>query len=142
MYLLKYRQTDGAIVGSWSANTEDLLVPNIVAGDPTHAYLLAVSDVLPSVLQERWWIDDEMLVAKTVVQLTATPNPFVADGTNACWITVAPFHPCTVLLEGEGFALTEDDPQLLLTSAQPHTWEVRLQPQAQLWATPIVVEAQ
>ena len=142
MMVVKYATDGGKVLAVIQSTVPDLLQAQVRDDEPGMGYLMAETEASLAELVERWHIEAEQLMPKTVVRLTATPNPFVADGTSACWITVAPFHPCTVSLGGEPFVLTEEDPQLLLTSAQPHTWEVQLEPETQLWASPIVVEAQ
>lgn len=141
MYLLKYRLTDGLIVGTWSANTEELLVPNIVDEDPLYGYLLSTSTVSPRDLQERHWVDEDTLETKTESTLAATPNPFDADGIDECDVTVTPFVPCTLLVNGSPNVLTTEDQILVLTAEAPVSLVITMAPLASHWADPITVEA-
>jgi hypothetical protein len=141
VYLLKYRLTDGAIVSSWSANTAELLEPNIVAGDPTYGYLLEESGLTPRQLTERCFVQDGAMQVKTEVTLSATPPTFLADGVASSSITVTPFVPCTVRIAGVPYALTAGDQAVILTADLPQVFPVDLAPHATVWAEPTSVEA-
>ena len=80
MVLLQYAKTDGRICGVFRSTSPELLEGQAHAANDTYGYVLAATDDTNDVLQTRWWIEDETLVAKTAVRLTATPNPFVAVG--------------------------------------------------------------
>lgn len=138
--LIKYVLIDGLIRGVWSASVEEQLTPQIVGDDPDFGYLiLAGSD--QQALQEQYLIVEGALVTKPPVTLTASPNPFTADGVAVCTITVTPFLPCTVLVQGIPYALDAGDPAFLLTTDVPTVFQVSLPHQAACWGTPILVEA-
>lgn len=139
--LLKYARTDGRIQGMWESIVPDLLAAQMVADDPVSAFVMVETDLSPRDLQLDHFVQDETLVAKTVLTLTATPNPFTADGTTVCTVTVAPFVACTLLVDGTPVALTEADPDVELTSDVPHVFQVVLVPMTAYRADPMTVEA-
>jgi hypothetical protein len=138
--LAKYYLTDGLIRGMWSASVADQLTPQIVPDDPDFGYLiLEGSD--QQALQEQYVIVDGALVTKPAVTLTASPTPFQADGVEVCTITVTPFVPCTVLVQGIPYALDVEDPAVLLTTDVPTLFEISVPHQAACWGAPMLVEA-
>jgi len=140
-FLVKHRLTDGAIVSLWEATPPTLLDSQIVLDDGTHGYLFLVTDVPLLEVLEGHYIRQQMLLPKTVLTLTAAPATFPADGVSECRVSVAPFVPCTLLVQGEAVSLTTDDPVLVLTADTPQTFYVALDPQAAYRAEPLIVEA-
>ena len=144
--LLKYALSDGLITGLWNSNTPALLEAQRIPGDPTYGYA-AVSDrsplgqLGPEVIQERWAVPAGVPTPKATHTLTASPNPFDADGVAVCSITLSPFVACTLLVNGTPYALTTGDQTLALTSDTPLLFRVVLAPLASAWAPPITVEA-
>ena len=138
--LAKYHGTDGLIRGVWNANNVETLSAQVVEDDPEFGYLvLADQDTLA--LQEQYVVVDGALAAKPQVTLTATPNPFPANGSSVCTISVTPFVACTVLVNLTPYALVSEDPALLLTSDVPAVFQVSLAHQAACWGAPLTVEA-
>jgi hypothetical protein len=138
--LAHYQRSDGLILGLWSANTEALLLAQVVEGDPVHGYLL-VPDQDRAVLQEQYLVSASGLIAKPAVTLHATPSPFPADGSSVCTVSVVPFMPCTVLVDTTPYTLVSEDPVLLLTADAPTLFHISLPHQAACWGAPITVEA-
>jgi hypothetical protein len=144
--LLQYRRSDGSLVGVWEGPATYLEV-QIVADDPTYGYLPLAEDhpesaTLPSQLLDAWAVQEGLLVAKQALTLHAAPNPFVADGSAVCLVTVQPFAVCTLLVNGTPIELTLEDTTLELTSDVPTTFTIGLQPMATHWAAPLTVEAE
>lgn len=138
--LVKYHLTDGLIRGVWSATVVEHLTPQVVEDDPDFGYLIAEGSDQQA-LQVQYLIVDGVLVTKPPVTLTATPNPFAADGEAVCTITVDPFVPCTVLVDTTPYALVAEDPALLLTAEVPAVFTISLSHQAACWGSAIRVEA-
>jgi hypothetical protein len=82
------------------------------------------------------------LTAKTASAITASPNPFTADGVTECSITLDPFAACTLVVNGTTYALTDEDQTLVLTSDVPATFLVELEWLRTHWADPITVIAE
>ncbi len=138
--LAHYQRSDGLILGLWIANTEALLLAQVVEGDPVHGYLL-VPDQDRAVLQEQYLVSASGLIPKPAVTLHASPSPFPADGSSVCTVSVVPFVPCTVLVDTIPYALVSEDPTLLLTADAPTLFQISLPHQAACWGSPITVEA-
>lgn len=144
--LLKHQLTDGLIVGIWQSNSTALAQAQIVNDDPLYGYMLLsdlhhLNEIPQEQIQERWYISGTQTRAKTECTITATPNPFTADGTTVCSITVSPFVACTLMVNQEPYDLTTEDAILSLTSDTPMPFTVLLASQAQMWASPLLVEA-
>ena len=139
--LLRYRLTDGTITGCWEG------IPAYLEAqvDTTDSAVGYVEDVVADVplpwLFERWRIVEEIVTAKAEVALLAAPAPFAADGTTVCLVTVQPFVPCTVLVNGTPIALTLEDTTLEMTAEVPAIFTIALQPIATHWAPPMTIEA-
>jgi hypothetical protein len=141
MVLLQYRLSDGGLQGTWTSSTLANLQAQIVPNDPTYGYLATNVEISQQVLLADYYAPDGVLTAKIVLTLTATPSPFVADGIAVCSVTVSPFVPCTLLVDGDEVALTAEDPTLELTSDVPHVFQLSLAPVAAYRAEAITVEA-
>lgn len=140
--LLQYRLDDGTITGRWEATTWTLLNAQIVPDDPTYGYYKGEDLVGIGVLHEQYYISEGgTLTEKTVLTLTALPTPFSADGVMRCEVSVTPFVPCTLLVDGTALQLTAEDPVLELTADDPHRFQIGLLPVAGVRADPLVVEA-
>jgi hypothetical protein len=141
MYLVKYQRSDGLIVGLWSANMLELLEPNRVLDDPLYGYVTYSSPASPHEVEEQSRVTAGAVVPKTAATITCTPATFAADGVAEAVITVTPFAPCTLLVDGQGQVLTTGDPILQLTSDIPHIFQLALAPHAEIWAPARTVEA-
>jgi hypothetical protein len=140
--LIKYALADGSIRATWSTDLASLLEAQRDTTDTTHGYLRQDTDMDMALLAERFWVQEAQLVPKTQLTLTAVPSPFPADGATRCHVSVSPFLPCTLLVEGVAYTLTEADPVLELTADARHTFVVALAPMATAWADLLMVEAQ
>jgi hypothetical protein len=138
--LAQYHRTDGLIQGTWSANTTTTLQAQIVPDDPTFGYLI-VADQDARVMQEQYVVANGILTPKPEVILQAVSNPFSADGTSICTISVVPFVPCTVLIDTTPYQLVPEDQTILLTSDVPRVFHVSLPHQAACWGASLTVEA-
>jgi len=141
MMLIKYRHTDGAIRGTWSTDLESLLRHQMQGDDPAHGYLMQAEDIDVGLVSDRYYVTGERLTPKTALTLTADPTMFPADGRTVCRVTVTPFVPCTLLVDGQPLALTPGDSVLELTAQAAHTFFIALDPMVTAWAEPIAVEA-
>jgi len=139
--LLKYERSTGAIRGIFESGVTGMLEAQIVPDDPDWGYLRHDTALTAEALQREWYVHEDLLVAKTVLTLTATPSPFAADAVTVCTVTVDPFVPCTVLVDGVPYALIEEDPTLALTSDVPHRFQIALAPMAAYMADPVTAEA-
>lgn len=144
--LLQYVRATGAIHGLWESSVAAHLQAQMVADDPVYAYLemeagAPEADLPTEEVLTGWYVADATLRKKAVLTITALPPIFAADGQTECLLTVAPCVPCTLLVHGVPYVLTEDDPVLVLTSDVPETFDVRLQPMARYRAEPLRVEA-
>ena len=128
--LVKYLLADGGIVGTWDCPVLEVLEAQIVADDPEYGYSLETSVEQPEQLQAGFFYQDGALTPKTVLTLTATPEPFPADGVTQCHVSVSPFVPCTLVVDGTSYALVPADTDLELTSNVPRTFQVTLAPMA------------
>jgi hypothetical protein len=140
--LLKYRTADGGIVATWEASPASLLDAQRGQEDPLHGYVQLETAREGSEVGATSYVAAGALRPKRQVILTAVPNPFPRGVGHGCHITVTPFEPCTVLLDGVPYALTEDDQVLELSSEEPHTFTLTLGAMAQVRAEPLSVEAQ
>lgn len=143
--VLQYRLSDGSLSGLWEG-AESYLLAQVVEDDPTFGYLLLTDDhpavaLTTTVILERWAVVADVLTEKVVLEITAAPTPFAADGLEECLITVDPFVECTLLVNGAPMALTTGDATLGLTSDVPATFMLALQPMVTHWAAPLTVEA-
>jgi hypothetical protein len=140
--LAKYLLATGAIVGVWESNTEALIEAQRVEEDVVYGYLAVdLTDVGNQALQDGWYVHEELLLEKNELTLSATPSPFTADGVEVCTISVTPFVPCVLLVNGTPLEVSEGDEDITLTADVPETFVVVLEPLAAYWATPLTVEA-
>ena len=140
--LCKYLRATGAIVGVWESNTMALVDAQTVVDDPTYGYIATSEPLSATDLQLSYYIvGNETVTAKTELTLSATPSPFAADGVEVCVISVTPFVPCTLVINGTPAVLTEGDETVSLTAEVPETFVVTLEPMATHWANPLTVEA-
>jgi hypothetical protein len=141
--LIAYAVADGLIHGVWeTANTNvELLIAQVDRSIEGRGYLVDTSGLAASVLTTEYYIVDSNLVGKTPLTITATPNPFAADGFAVCQVSVTPFVECTLLVDGVPYALTAGDTTVELTSDVPHTFQITLAQIAPYRADPVTVEA-
>jgi hypothetical protein len=141
--LIAYAVADGLIQGVWeTANTTvELLIAQVDRSIAGRGYLVDTSGLSALALTTDYYILDNTPTAKTVLTITATPNPFNADGFAVCQISVTPFVECTLLVDGVPYTVTDGDPDIALTSDVPHTFQVRLSHIAPYRADPLTVEA-
>jgi len=140
--LLLYSATDGRIVGCWQSNPATLLPAQMEHSGATALYALTDTELSPTEILSDYYWKDGALVAKEVLMLTADPNPFQANGVSICAMTVSPFAPCTLNVNGTLQALTVEDQVLELTSNSPQTFVISLEPQGPYKADGLTVEAQ
>jgi hypothetical protein len=138
--LATYHRSDGLIRGVWSANNAATLAAQVIEDDPEYGYLI-VDDQDVQVLQEQYVVVEGALAAKPSVTLSGFPNPFAADGTATCSVTVTPFVACTVLVDTAPYALVPEDRHLLLTAEVPMVFHLSLPHQAACWGASLTVEA-
>lgn len=143
--IVQYRLSDGGLVGFWEgpAGYLDAQVP---AEDATHGYVvLDETDELATMpsqaLLAHYYVQEDMLVEKIAFTITATPNPFDADGETECAVTVVPFVACTLLVNGESVALTDADPVLEIVTETPEIFVIAVAPMVTHRADQITVEA-
>jgi len=141
MPLLKYGLDTGAIAAVIQGSSLALTQAQMVPEDATYGYLLTEDEHDPRTWQEQYAIVDGDVSPKTALTITATPNPFAADGVGTCAITVTPFQACTLLVNGTPYTLVEEDATVLLTSDVPATFAVSLAADVTAWALPLTVEA-
>ena len=101
MMVLKYRRGDGTIAAGFTSTVPELLRAQIVEDDPDFGYVHEEVDRTLGELYEHYHVHEGVLVRKPVGQFVATPNPFPADGTSPCEVTIEPFVPCTLLVNRE-----------------------------------------
>lgn len=139
--LVHYSKPAGHILGVWQADPTTLLTSQANADSPTQGYALTDTEVpMRQILSDYVW-QDGALVAKTAVTLVAEPSAFAADGTSECSVTIEPFVPCTLLIDGQPLVLTQEDPIVVLTADAPHTFQVQLMAPAPCRAADLTVEA-
>jgi hypothetical protein len=139
--LLKYTLSDGQVVGCFTSDHQEMLAAQVVIDDPVYGYILTDPEI-PAEEQTHHDVVEEAIVAKLPVVLTATPNPFTADGVAECTITADPFVPCWLRVNTEEpVELTYDDPTLALTADVPALFTVTMVPRPGYWADTLIVEA-
>ncbi len=139
--LIKYRHSDGGIVGVWTASPASHLVAQIPTEDAAHGYLLHDATEDPGSLEMTSYVHEELLLTKQALTLTANVPTFAADGMAECAITVEPFVPCDVVVNGAVVPLTAEDPTLVLTADIPTVFTIALAPMVAYRADPVTVEA-
>lgn len=122
-----------------SASDEALMLLQV---PPSGQALLPVATAPTAVTFLQYVVVDGALVQKTAMTITAISSPFPPDGVTECAVTVSPFVACTLLVNGTPYALTTEDPTLILTSDVPATFHVSLAWMPTHWANPITVLAQ
>jgi hypothetical protein len=135
----------GRIVSVWQAIPAAWLDSQTPQGEPPPVARQFDVDLDPREVLMAYYVLGATLTAKAVLTLTATPNPFPADGVTVCQVSVTPFVPCTVLVETTTpLALTEADPLGEVTTTTPGPIQITLQPMTQYRADPpiLIVEAQ
>lgn len=133
---------DGRIEGAWDGTSVEILQAQIPTEDVAHGYLL-VEAPEASALEylQRYAVIGGVPVLAEVLTLAAQPNPFAADGVTVSTVTLTPFVPCDLLVDGTPYRLVEDDPVLELTSDTPQLFVITMAPQAAYRAEPLRVEA-
>lgn len=145
--LLHYELSTGTITAVVTSNTLALLEAQEGApGGPGVATLLLpvddpVSHLQAQEVQEQWYVVQGEVQQRASLLLTAMPTPFAANGTEVCVVAIAPFVPCTVLVNDTPYPLTEPDPTIEITSTVPAFFAIRLMPLAGYWAESTVAEA-
>jgi hypothetical protein len=139
--LVKYLLSTGRIAGVWESNTTALLDGQRDDTDPTYGYLLLTESVPTQELESTWYVLDGVLTAKTTLVLSADPAPFAADGVTVCTVSVSPFVPCTLRVNGTPLDVSAGDEVVTLTADVPETFTVTLAPMAAYQAAPLTIEA-
>jgi hypothetical protein len=139
--VVRARKTTGQIEGVYRSSDATVLEAQATIVEATHDYLLVETEASDQVLQSRYYIQGGALTPKTEVTITANPMQFVGDGVATSNITVTPFAPCTLLVNGTPTALTAEDQVLELSSTVPQLFLITLNAQADLWGDAITVEA-
>jgi hypothetical protein len=134
-----YDLVTGAIVGEQNASSVELLAAQSV---PTGTGAVLVEAGMGIDEREGWVVADGVLVAKTQAVVVADTNPFAADGVTVCGVTLHPFVPCMLLVNGTPYALTEEDPTLEITSDVAMTFAISLAWHPTHWAAPLTVIAE
>jgi len=138
-YGLIYDTATGRPLQYMTASAESLLLAQI----PPSGQALLPLDVVPTLETfERMVLVQGELIAKTAAMLTASPNPFPADGVTECTVTLVPFVPCTLRVNGTAYDLTPADPTLVLTSDAAMTFTITLDWLPTHWAAPLTVVAE
>lgn len=123
LYGVIYSIADGRPWQYMTASAERLLLQQV----PPEGYALLPVEAPPSPdTFSRMAVVQGELVAKTETVITATPNPFAADGVTECMVSLTPFVPCTLRVNGTPYALTVEDPALVITSDEPRTFTLTL----------------
>jgi hypothetical protein len=141
MLLVKYVPASGVILAVWESTAAALLDAHREPAESGIGYLLSHAGVSAREMAQRWYVVDGVAIPKAVVTLTATPSPFAADGVATCTVSVTPFVPCTLRVDGRDLALTEADQTLVLTAEAPWQFRITVQPTPDIWAAPLFVEA-
>jgi len=141
MLQIQYRVSDGFIQSLWDANPPSLLLSQDTSTDPAYTTALVDSTLSPTMIFEGYYMQDGVMVEKLMLTLTATPNPFPANGVTECQVTVTPFVPCTLLVDNQPMTLAASDPVLEITASTPHTFVISLEPMAAYRAATITAEA-
>lgn len=140
---IHYALADGQIEQLYEANMLEFLdwqTHGEASGALTVLDPIAVS---PALIMERYYVDlaTLTLTPKAVATLSASLNPFPADGLTICSVTLVPFAPCTLRVNEQDVTLSPEDPTLALTSEVARRFRITFVPQAQLWADTLTVEA-
>lgn len=139
MQLIHYLKATGEIMGVYTADLREHLEANR-RDDATHGSLL-LEAAIPPMDHEQFAVVDGAVIAKQALTIVANPAPFPADGQTPCQITVEPFAPCMLLVNGEQVTLSASDPMLLLTADAPQQFVIQLVAMTGRWAAPLTVEA-
>jgi hypothetical protein len=142
MLLVQYRSSDGLITSAWDANPPTLLLSQESGTDPDFATALFDTTLPPTMLFEGYYVQDGALVEKLALTLGAAPNPFPADGVTVCQVSVTPFVPCTLVVDGQASAVSGADPILELTASAAHVFVISLEPMGPYSALTLFAEAQ
>jgi hypothetical protein len=139
LYGLIYDTTTGQPLQYMSASAESLLLIQV---PPAGQGLLPLEEAPAPETFTRMVLVAGELVEKTAAVITASPNPFIADGVSECAVTLTPFVPCTLRVGGVAYSLTTEDPVLVLTSESAATFRIVMEWLPTHWADPIVVSAE
>lgn len=137
--LVKYVRETGAIVGLFESEQPEVLDYQRLL-DPAAAYLLLEHAILPTE-QLQYDVCEGQVCRKALLVIQAEPSSFPAEGDAVSLLTVAPFVPCTLRVDGTHYALTDEDAILALTAEVPHLFQIELAPMPGYWASPILVRA-
>lgn len=134
-----YDTTSGRLTSLYEASSAAVVAQQFA---PSGEDLLVVETPLSIGVLDRYVITEAGVTAKTAATLTASQNPFVPDGVASCAVSLDPFVPCTVLVNSVPYALTAEDPTLVLTADVPTRLTISLEWHPTHWASPITVLAQ
>jgi len=139
--LVKYVKETGLIRGAFMSDKVSLLERQQQADADTYGYLLLNTELEVDTL-DHYEIRGGELRPKTQLLLTASANPWPADGTTETTITVSPFVAVTLEVEGQKVELTSAEDPLVLTVDVPQTLLIRLKPMRGYWAEPLTLHAE
>lgn len=109
---------------------------------PDGQAVLVADGTIDRTTLEQFQVVGGALLEKTPVLLSASLNPFPADGISECVISMTPFVPCTLLLNTTPYPLTLTDPTFVMTSEQAGRWTVTLAWHPTHWAAPLLLTAE
>jgi hypothetical protein len=136
---LLYTTATGQPWQHFTASSEALLTAQVA---PSGFAFAAVPSGLTAVTLPQYVYSGDAFAPLTPVTITATPNPFAADGVTECTVTLDPFVAGTLLVGTTPYVLTSGDPTLVLTSDVPTTFAVRLAWNPTQYADPILIMAE
>lgn len=139
--MVRYRLGDGGIEGVWEATPVTMLDAQIQLEETDYGYVFVETGLLAVDVLQHHYVWQGELQRKTVLTLTAQAATFPADGASLCQVTVTPFVPCQVRVDGDVYPLTPEDPSVVLLADVPHRFLVSLEPLAAYEAAALTVEA-
>jgi hypothetical protein len=139
MQLIHYRREDGSIEAVYESGLREILELNRREDDVIASVF--VDDPVLAAHHERYQIVDGWVQLKSQLLLSAEPPALPADGISTSTITVTPFVPCRLDVNGRQVILTQDDPMLVLTTDQVQPITITLVAMPGYWAQPLTVEA-
>ena len=139
MQLLHYHPKTGQILGIYTSEIVAHLEANRL-DDATRRSLLT-DTALTAAEHDRYEVREGEVQGKVLLELVAQPATLVADGHQECVITLTPFRPAVLDINGYQIRLTQEDQRLTLTTDTPQIFTIRLLPMPGYWALPLTVEA-